>query len=347
MVVSRRILGRTGLSVPRLVFGATSLGNLFRALPDATKHEIVKAWVENVEAPIVIDSAGKYGAGLSLEVIGRELAVLAIDPADVIISNKLAWRRTPLSTPEPTFEPGAWFDIRHDAVQDIGYDGILRCWEEGDQLLGNYHAQLVSVHDPDEYLAAASDRADRERRLQHIIDAYRALTELRAAGKVAGVGVGAKNWKIIQELDGYCDFDWVMFANSYTLMNHPPELVNLFSSLAERKVGIINSALFHGGFLTGGKFFDYRLIDATEPLDRERLEWREKFWNVCKHFCVSAFDVGVAFGLSHPGVTSVALSSGQPERVQSHVLSVERRIPADFWQAMRREGLLRDDYPFL
>ena len=30
-------LGATGLVVPRLVFGTTSLGNLFRALPDSHK----------------------------------------------------------------------------------------------------------------------------------------------------------------------------------------------------------------------------------------------------------------------------------------------------------------------
>ena len=151
MAEPRRILGRTGLNIPRVVFGATSLGNLFRALSDSTKREIVQAWVANVAAPIVIDSAGKYGAGLSLEVIGRELAALGVDPSAVIISNKLAWRRVPLETPEPTFEPGAWFGIEHDAVQDISYEGILRCWHEGNELLGHYQAQLVSVHDPDEY----------------------------------------------------------------------------------------------------------------------------------------------------------------------------------------------------
>lgn len=347
MAVPRRRLGQTELSIPRLVFGATSLGNLFREVSDATKHAIVEAWIANVDFPVVIDTAGKYGAGLSLEVIGRELTALGVNPAEVVISNKLAWRRVPLLTPEPTFEPGAWFGIQNDAVQDISYEGILRCWEEGNQLLGKYNAQLVSVHDPDEYLAAARDPSDRDDRLHDIIEAYRALAELKSAGKVAGVGVGAKNWKTIEELDAHCNFDWVMFANSLTLMKHPPALVKLFTSLADRQVGIINSALFHGGFLTGGKFFDYRLVDAANAADRERLAWREKFWQTCQRFSVSPFDVGVAFGLSHPGVTAVALSSGQAERVPEHVRAVEQQMPVEFWEAMRREGLLSEDYPYL
>ena len=65
--------------------------------------------------------------------------------------------------------------MEHDAIQDISYDGILRCYEEGCELLGDYKPQMVSVHDPDEYLAAAADDADREKRMEDIMGAYQAL----------------------------------------------------------------------------------------------------------------------------------------------------------------------------
>ena len=41
-------------------------------------------------------------------------------PEKVLISNKLAWKRVPLPHPgaEPTFEPGAWVNLKNDAVQD-------------------------------------------------------------------------------------------------------------------------------------------------------------------------------------------------------------------------------------
>src|SRR5690606_37729818 len=195
---------------------------------------------------VVIDTAGTNGAGLALEVLRRELEALQVDPADVLISNKLAWRRVPLITPEPTFEPGAWSDIEHDAVQDISYDGILRCWEDGHVLLGPYRARLLSVHDPDEYLAAASDTQDRQRRLSDILNAYRALMELRECGEATAIGVGAKDWRIIRELDQHVELDWVMLANSFTIMNHPAELIELMTSLAARDITVINSALMHG-----------------------------------------------------------------------------------------------------
>ena len=78
----------------------------------------MRAIFEHLPKPVVIDSAGKYGAGLALEVMGQCMRDLGIPPHDVIISNKLAWLRAPLTTPEPTFEPGAWFGLEHDAVQD-------------------------------------------------------------------------------------------------------------------------------------------------------------------------------------------------------------------------------------
>ncbi|MFO0921890.1 MAG: aldo/keto reductase [Pirellulales bacterium] len=342
-----RPFGRTGLSVPPIVFGATNLGNLFRALEDETKREIVREWIRAVPAPIVIDSAGKYGAGLSLEVIGRELEAANVPEANVIISNKLAWRRVPLTTPEPTFEPGAWIDIHHDARQDISYDGILRCWKEGNELLGNYQASLLSVHDPDEYLAAASDASDRKRRFQDIVDAYRALAELKQAGLAAGIGIGSKTWSVIRELDPYCPFDWVMFANSFTVMNHPSELVQFMENLHQRDIAIINSAVFQGGFLVGGDFYNYKKISLELPEDVERLRWRERFWEICKRHGEDPFSVAVAFGRSHPAITSIALSSSRPDRIASHVASVTHQVSPDVWNEMRSAALIDPHYPYL
>ncbi len=342
-----RLLGKTDISIPPIVFGATTLGNLFRAVSDADKSSIVESWLSCGLAPIFIDSAGKYGAGLSLEVIGRELARLGASANSVIISNKLAWRRVPLTTPEPTFEPGAWFGLKHDAVQDISYAGILRCWEEGNQLLGNYRAQIVSVHDPDEYLAAAVSPEDRTQRLADIIEAYRALGELKSAGVVSAVGVGAKDWRTIQELDQHCDLDWVMFANSFTIMHHPPELMQFMDSLAARSIGILNSALFHGGFLLGGNFFDYRVVDCKSEQDAARLAWRDSFIAVCAELKRTPFEVGVAFGRSHPGTTAVALSSSRSDRVPLHVQAATAELPTEVWAELKSRGLIALDYPYL
>jgi D-threo-aldose 1-dehydrogenase len=146
-------LGNTGLKIPPVIFGTSALGNLFTELPYRTKYQIVTECINNLEGPVLFDSAGKYGAGLALEVLGENLEALEVSPKNVIISNKLGWFRKPLTTPEPTFEPGAWIGLKNDAEQRISYDGIMQCWEQGNKLLGGkYQPEMVSVHDPDEFL---------------------------------------------------------------------------------------------------------------------------------------------------------------------------------------------------
>ncbi len=340
------------LKLPEVVFGATNLGNLFRQITDEEKRAIVQAWLDSPFDPCVIDSAGKYGAGLSLEMIGKLLSELAVFPDRVLISNKLGWRRVKLTTAEPTFEPGVWHGIKHDAVQDIGYDGILRCWEEGNALLGQYSAQLLSVHDPDEFLAAARGDAgdtsmNRQARFRAIVEGYRALSELKRDGKALALGVGSKTWQVVRELSEHCQFDWVMLANSFTIFNHPPELVAFLDQLQQDGVRVINSALFHGGFLLGGDFLDYQSIDAKNVRHVSALKWRESFSRVCREFEITPFDAGVAFGRSHPAVSSIALSSSRADRVASHIAAAQSQLPAEFWQAMFRNKLIDPSYPYL
>ena len=340
--------GNTGLMTPPLIFGSTALGNLFREFSYESKLETMRAIFEHLPKPVVIDSAGKYGAGLALEVMGDCLRELGLGDDQVIISNKLAWLRAPLTTAEPTFEPGAWFGLKHDAAQDISYDGILKCFEQGLELLGgDYSTQLVSVHDPDEYLDAAESAVDRERRFDDILGAYRALGELKAQGKAKGIGVGAKNWKSIAEIDAQVQLDWVMFANSYTLYSHPAELLAFMDSLHEKGVAIINSAVFNAGFLTGGAFFNYVKLDPANPEHQEKFAWREKFFALCERHGQVPAEVCIQFGKSHPGIAALALSTSRPERVKTNVDAMSVEIPARFWDVLKEEGLLAEDHPYL
>jgi len=343
-----KVLQKTGIRIPPIIFGTSCLGNLYQALDDDIKLQTLQEIFNHMDDIAVLDSAGKYGAGLALEVLGRDMKTLGIRSDQVIISNKLGWYRVPLKSDEPTFEPGAWKGIEHDAIQKISYKGILECWEQGCELLGDsYIPQMVSVHDPDEYLAAAVSRADRVQRLNDVIEAYRALVDLRNEKKTKAVGIGAKNWKIIREIDSKVEFDWVMFGNSLTIYHHPPELLDFIDELHEKGIGIINSAVFHAGFLTGGRYFDYKLIDPKEEEYRPVFEWREKFFKICDKHDVSPAEACVSFGLSHPGVLSIALNTSKPERIKQNINLVSAIVPKEFWQSMKAAGLISGDYKYV
>ena len=336
------------MDVAPIVVGTGGFGNLYRSHPFETKKEVLKEWLEHLPKPVVIDTAGKYGAGLSLEVIGEALRSLNVSPDDVVISNKLGWKRVPLTTPEPTFEPGAWVDIDHDAVQNISYEGILECRDQGNEILGEgFDTRLGSVHDPDEYLAAATSEEDRRRRFDDILGAYRALSELKDKGEILGVGVGAKDWKTIREICKHVDLDWVMFANSFSLHRHPAELLEFFQQLHQKNVWMINSAVFQGGFLIGGGFYDYVEMNPDNPEDAKKFEWRDKLNALCERFSIKPINACTQFAFSPPEITSFAMATTNPGRVASNVSLIQEQIPADFWKAVRAEGLIDADYPYV
>lgn len=325
------------MNIPKVIFGTSALGNLYTSLTPAEKTEIVKACIAASPVPAVFDTAGKYGAGLALEALGNSLRELGVPQQSVMISNKLGWYRIPLTGDEPAFEPGVWKDIQFDAEQRISYEGILQCYEQGNGLLGGYHASLVSVHDPDEYLAAAVSGDERAKRLADIKDAYRALFELKSHGRVQAVGVGAKDWRVIREITDMLALDWVMIANSMTLHTHPDELLDYMAHLQSKGTGIINSAVFNGGFLTGGDYYNYRLVDKEHVA---LMHWRDQFFAVCADFDVQPAHACVQFGLSVPGVTAIALSTSKAGKVKGNVDMATKSIPVDFWKALRAQHLI-------
>ncbi|MBI5008909.1 MAG: aldo/keto reductase [Bacteroidia bacterium] len=339
----------TGIKIPSIIFGTSALGNLYKTLDKNTKLDIVRECLNSVDGPVVFDSAGKYGAGLALEELGRILKVLDVNPGKVVISNKLGWLRTELTSAEPTFERGVWVDINFDARQEIGRDGIMRCLEQGNKLLGSvYRPGLLSVHDPDEYLAQAGDDEDLRKKLfEDIIEAYRTLFEIKKMEGSTAIGIGAKDWKIIRQISEKINLDWIMIANSLTLYSHPADLVKFMTDQSKKGITIINSAVFNGGFLIGGDYFNYRLLNKDKPGDMQLYKWREEFFTICDMYQVKPSHACIRFGMSHPAISSVALNTSNPGHVKRNVEEVENEITPAFFNTMKEKNLIDRDYPFI
>lgn len=340
---SFRLNGR--LNFPSIIFGTSCLGNLYEALDEKIKVDIIRECFLHSKGTVVFDTAGKYGAGLALESLGKSLRKLQIKPEDVIISNKLGWVRSELKTSEPTFEPGVWKGLQYDAVQKISYQGIIECFEQGNVLLDGYVPQLVSVHDPDEYIARARSEAEAANLYFDILEAYRALEELKAKGKIIGIGVGAKDWRIIERISKDVTLDWVMIANSMTILNHPKDLVTFMQTLKKKGVHIFNSAVFHGGFLVGGDYYDYKHLKPDTDERKSLFSWRNSFFKLCKRYGVIPAEACAQFSLHAPGVVSLALNTSIPERVKENIHIFQSEIPAEFWVAMKNKGLIQPDFP--
>ena len=333
-------------ALPRVIFGSSALGNLYQALSQQRKQALVEAWLASGFAPVVIDSAGKYGAGLALEELGRILRLLGVDQERVLIGLKLGWQRVPLIGKEPTFEPGAWVDLAHDAAQRIGRDGILDCWRQGVELLGEaYRPRMVSVHDPDEYLAAAANPDERDSRREDLRGAYHALESLCKSNAGCTLGVGVKDWRVARDIALDVNLDWVMLANCMTVYTHEVEALAFIEDLIERGIRVINSGVFNAGFLVGGAYFDYRRLDEQDH--PELFRWRTQFGALCKRHGVDPAHACIQFALSPSGVESVALNTVDPSRVQQNLRYASEPLPDAFWDDAKESALIDTSYPHL
>ena len=110
-------------------------------------------------------------------------------------------------------------------------------------------------------------------------------------------------------------------------------------------MAVVNSGVFNAGFLVGGKYFDYRLPSPTT--DKRLFDWRERFLTLCKTHRVRPAHACVQFGLSPQGVTSVALNTTNPDRVQENVEIAATPIADDFWLEAKTIGLIDNRYPYL
>jgi len=311
-----------------VIFGTSCLGNLYKAIPMETKVAIAAEWFKAFEHP-VIDSAGKYGAGFSLECIGKALKALGKKNGDLTISVKLGWRRSRRLNPgeEPTFEPGAWKDLEYDAVQDISARGIIACFDDARELLGgDYDIQMVSVHDPDEFVASGGDIKD-------VVGAYQTLFRLKDDQEgVKSVGIGAKDWRIIRELwNRGIRFDWVMFACQPTLLVHPPELISFVNELKAAGVTLIDSAVFNGGFLIGSDMLDYRKADPEK--DAAAFAFRERYLELCCRYGLDPAAPAVEYAY-RLGFDAVALNTSSPKRILQNAAYANAKASEAFWREL-------------
>ncbi|MEO6981018.1 MAG: aldo/keto reductase, partial [Mucilaginibacter sp.] len=154
-----------------------------------------------------------------------------------------------------------------------------------------------------------------------------------------------KDWHIIKQITSEVKLDWVMIANSMTVHSHPKALLQYMQSLEAQGIAIVNSAVFNGGFLVGSAYYNYQLKDPVA--DKSLFQWRENFDRLCAEHGIRPVEACVAFGKSAPGVKSIALNTTKAEKVAANVTLMAKKIPTEFWTAMKDDGLIASSYTFI
>ena len=333
-MIESRPLGRTGIPVSVLGFGAAPIGDLYAHLDEQVAFSTITAARE--AGMTLFDTSPHYGNGLSELRLGAGLRSQGRD--GVVLSTKVGRvmdpHHRPVAPNPGVVSPGFAGGLPHRASFDYSYDGTLRSFEHSLLRLGTDRIDLLLIHDVDVWTHGELF----ETRFKEAMDgAYRALLRLREEGVVKAIGVGINEAAICARFAEAGDFDVVLMAGNYSLLEQGAA-ERLLPVAEERGIGVILGGVYNSGILATGAIpgarFNYR------PAPPHVLERVRRIEEICATYSVALPDVALSFALAHPAVSAVVLGAVSPAEVTRNVASLARQIPAGVWTDLKAAGLL-------
>ncbi|WP_343521159.1 aldo/keto reductase [Sphingomonas sp.] len=323
-----------------LAFGAASIGNLYRAVPDAQAREVVaRAWDAGIR---YFDTAPHYGFGLSEKRLGAALAEL--DPAQTaIVSTKVGRRLDPRPDADLTVARQAFVSPEpYESVFDYSYDAVMRSYESSLARLRRDRIDILYAHD----VGGFAHGDAHPRRFREFLDGgYRAMRELRDSGAVGAIGLGVNETAVCIEMLGEGEIDLIMLAGRYTLLEQDPldDLLPLCEQRGVRLVvaGPYNSGILAKGVRHGGAIPNFN-YEPAPPAIVERVGAIE---DSCARHGVPLAAAALQFPLAHPQVASVVPGMGSVRQVEDALALMAQPIPVALWAELKEAQLIRRDAP--
>lgn len=315
-----RRLGRTGIEVSEIGFGAWGIGGEWGGRDDSAALDAL--YLAYDLGVTFYDTAYVYGDGHSESLIGQAFS----DRRDrVVIASKV---------PPKTFR----WPVRDDeSVIDVfPADWIVECTEESLRRLRTDYLDVQQLHAwPPAYI--------------DVDEWYDALERLRDQGKIRAFGVSVHDW------DPYGGVDLVGSGKTDTVQviynifeQRPAE--RLLPAALERDVGIIVRVPFEEGLLTGALGPDHEFDDGdwrAEWLSPDRLEEAGRRVDALRAFLRNGppdssgyvetlAELALRFSISPPAVSTVIPGMRRPAHVRANVAAAERGpLPQSMLDALK------------
>jgi len=299
-------LGRSGVSVTRLMLGTAPIGGLYAPVSAADAHATFDAaWQAGIRA---FDTAPHYGVGLAEQRLGEFLA--GKPRADYTVSTKVGRLLVPSYDPVDGVE-GFYDTPRLTRVWDFSHDGALRSLEESLGRLGLDRIDLALIHDPDDHAAQALDGA------------YPALHQLRSEGVIGPIGVGMNQPELPTWFIARAELDCVLIAGRYSLLD-TSAAAELLPECERRSVGVLAGGVFNSGILADprpGATYDY------QPAPPRLVERALRIRAVCASYGLPIGAVALAFTLRHPAVTAAVVGARTADEITEDARYLALDVP--------------------
>lgn len=294
-----REIGKTGMKVAPLAFGASSLGGVFH---DLKEERGIDAVVTAVEHGInLIDVSPYYGHYKAETVLGKALKL--IDRDKYYLSTKVGrYGKDGKNT----------WDYSGRRAQESVYESMER--------LNVDHIDLINVHD--------IEFADLE---QVIGETLPALVELRDKGVVSHVGITnltLRHFKYVIDRVPAGTVESVLSFCHYTL--NDDSLADYLRYFEDRNIGVINASPYSMGLLTR------RGVPDWHPAPAALIRLARKASEFCDSKGVPIEKLAVQFAVSNPRIASTLFSTTNPDNVLKTIEYATSPIDWDLISAVRK-----------
>jgi aryl-alcohol dehydrogenase-like predicted oxidoreductase len=273
-----RKIGKTGMKVSNLSFGASSLGGVFHSLKEEEGIKAVHTAVEN--GINFIDVSPYYGHLKAETVLGK--ALKGIDRNKYYLSTKVGrYGKDGINT---------WDYSAKKATESV-YESMER--------LNVETIDLINVHD--------IEFADLETVCKETLPA---LVELREKGTVKHVGItnlNLRHFKYVIEHVPAGTVESILSFCHYTL--NDDSLVDYLDYFESKQIGVINASPYSMGLLTE------RGVPAWHPAPEALKRLSRKAVEYCRTKGTSIEQLAVAFSVQNPRIATTLFSTTNPENV--------------------------------
>lgn len=294
-----REIGRTGMKVSALSFGASSLGSVFR---DTKESEAIAAVHTAVEAGMnFIDVSPYYGHYKAETVLGKALREIPRDK--YYLSTKVGrYGKDGVNT---------WDYSGRRATESV-YESMER--------LGVDYIDLINVHD--------IEFAD----LHQVVDeTLPALVELREKGVVGHVGITDLQLENLQWVVDHAAAGTVeSILNFCHFTLNDDKLLDFLDYFEERGIGVINASPLSMGLLS------QRGVPAWHPAPASLVEACRRAVEHCSAKGYPIEKLAMQFSVSEPRIATTLFSSANPANVAKNIAYVSEQPDMELVSEVKR-----------
>lgn len=285
-------LGKTGLNVSRLSFGASSLGGVFHPVQEA---DAIRAVHVALECGInYFDVAPAYGRTRSEMVLGKALKGF---PRDQYF----------LSTKVGKYTSSGNYG---DDTLDYSATRIRASLDESSRRLGTDYFDIIHLHDFEYQNRRYTEWA--------LDEGLTMLHALKSEGRIGAVSCGIYPMDLGERIFQDYEIDVALIHNHYCL--NDTRLLELLPLAQKKKIGIINGSPFASSLLTERGPAEWHPASAeVQMLFRTTAEFcRAQGTNISK--------LALQFASRHPDIPTTLFSSANPMSVKRNVQWSEEKI---------------------